>query len=176
MATPTLRRQETGEALVLLALVEPWPVGHLLIDFSVIGCESAAPLRHAGVHHSARNRGIGSVLIATAERAAAAHGLFTSALEVEKINRTHSDSIDAPGYPIVGERDELWPEADDNGELRSGLPVLGHAQADPDQSAVRRAGAHALAFGGVARVVSPAPATSELLEDCAPCLRHRLGG
>jgi hypothetical protein len=34
VVAPTLARQVRGEALVLLAMIGPWPCGHLLVDFT----------------------------------------------------------------------------------------------------------------------------------------------
>ena len=119
---PTLRRQNAGEAVVLLALVEPWPVGHLLVDFVALASENAAHLWHMGVHDSVISRGIGSELIATAERMSAERGLRNSALEVETTNTDALRLYQRLGYAIVGERDEFWPEPDE----RSDLQEVGH--------------------------------------------------
>jgi ribosomal protein S18 acetylase RimI-like enzyme len=115
---PTLRRQNAGKAVVLLALVEPWPVGHLLVDFVALASENAAHLWHMGVHDSVISRGIGSQLIATAERMSAERGLRNSALEVETTNTDALRLYQRLGYAIVGERDEFWPEPDERGELQ----------------------------------------------------------
>lgn len=115
---PTLRRQEAGEAVVLLALVEPWPVGHLLVDFKARQDTGAAHLWHMGVIDSLRNRGIGSRLMAAAEQAAAARNLRTSELEVEKDNPDAERLYRRLGYEIVGEQDEVWPEPDELGRPR----------------------------------------------------------
>lgn len=115
---PTLHRQEAGEAQVLLALIEPWPVGHLLVDFTARQGAGAALLWHMCVSNTLRNRGIGSRLIAAAEQAAAAMGLLASELEVEKDNPDAERLYRRLGYAVVGEHDEVWPEPDELGQLR----------------------------------------------------------
>lgn len=117
VVVPTLRRQDAGDALVLLALIERWPVGHLLVDFAAMAAQGAAHLWHMGVHDSVRSRGIGSELITTAERLASRRGLSVIALEVEKDNPDARRLYERLGYSIVGERDEVWPEPDATGKL-----------------------------------------------------------
>jgi GNAT superfamily N-acetyltransferase len=84
VVAPTLCRQERSEALVLLAVIGPWPVGHLLVDFVALQPEGATHLWYMGVHDMVRNRGVGTALIQVAEREASGRGLRESALEVEK--------------------------------------------------------------------------------------------
>jgi ribosomal protein S18 acetylase RimI-like enzyme len=118
VVAPTLLRQEAGEAAVLLALIEPWPAGHLLVDFTARATAGAAHLWHMGVHPSVRSPGIGSRLIATAERLTIARSLSLTELEVEKDNPDALRLYQRLGYGIVGEQDEVWPEAGADGEPR----------------------------------------------------------
>lgn len=118
VVAPTLARQERGEALVLLAMLGPWPCGHLLVDFTKRVGADAVVLWHAAVHDSVRNRGIGSRLIEVAEREGRQRGLKFSELGVEKANPDALRLYRRLGYEIVGENDEVWPEADENGMLR----------------------------------------------------------
>jgi len=111
----TLRRQERSEALVLLAVIGPWPVGHLLVDFVALQPEGATHFWHMGVHDTMRNRGVGTALIQVAEREASRRGLRESALEVEKANPDALRLYERLGYRITGEQDEVWPESDPGG-------------------------------------------------------------
>jgi ribosomal protein S18 acetylase RimI-like enzyme len=117
VVAPTLRRQESGEALVLLALIEPWPMGHLLVDFTAHAADGASHLWHMGVHDALRRRGIGTELIATAERASVMRGLSAALIEVEKDNPDALRLYQRLGYLVIGEQDDVWPEPDANGEL-----------------------------------------------------------
>ena len=85
--------------------------------FTAHAADGASHLWHMGMHDALRRRGIGTELIATAERASMMRGLSAALIEVEKDNPDALRLYQRLGYLVIGEQDDVWPEPDANGEL-----------------------------------------------------------
>jgi ribosomal protein S18 acetylase RimI-like enzyme len=114
---PELRRQQLGEAIVLLALQNGFPCGHLLCDLSTRAPEAIATIWHVAVCGPFRDRGIGTRLMEAAEQAIRARGLRWAQLGVEKSNRGAQRLYRRLGYVRCGQEDVVWPEATPDGTV-----------------------------------------------------------
>lgn len=62
VVAPALVRQQAGDAVVLLAMIGPFPCGHLLIDFTKKGAQRVGVIWHLGVESRFQGRGVGSAM------------------------------------------------------------------------------------------------------------------
>ena len=117
LVVPALRRQELGEAVVLLALVRSFPCGHLLCDLSTHARQEIATIWHVAVWTPLQGLGIGTQLMMSAEEAIVERGLRWSQLGVEKINNGARRLYERLGYVAFGDEIQVWPEPAPDGSL-----------------------------------------------------------
>jgi ribosomal protein S18 acetylase RimI-like enzyme len=126
-----LARQARGETIVLLPTLDGEPVGHLEVDLVRLRDEGGVYLSWFEVRDQYSGQGIGSAVLAQAERVAVAHARSCAEIEVAKTNTAARRLYERHGYEVVGERAGSWvadlPDGsqvdivEDNWVLRKGL-------------------------------------------------------
>jgi len=102
----SFERHRLGEVVYLVALLDGKPVGHLGID--LVRVHGAALLWQFGVLPSLQSRGIGTVMIAEAERAIAKNGFRIAEIGAETDNPRARALYERLGYVLITERDGEW--------------------------------------------------------------------
>lgn len=110
----SFERHQLGEVVYLVAVIDGRPVGHLGID--LVRVQGAALLWQFGVYPPLQSRGIGTRMVAEAERAIAEHGFRTAEIGAETDNPRARALYERLGYVLIAERDGEWI-------LRKELPV-----------------------------------------------------
>ncbi len=136
------RRQERGAVLMLLAMVETWPVGQVWIDLERLRAERAGYLWALRVVPWLAGRGVGRRLLGAAERMLRARSAGAAEIHAETWNHAARRLYERLGYQVVGRVQEEYayappgrpPErvAIDEWVLRKRLD--GGAHVDPDGS------------------------------------------
>ena len=103
-----LERHARGDSVVLVALVSGEVVGHLEIHARLLEEEGGVLLAWFEVKEESRGRGIGSALLAEAERVAVELDRVFAEIEVEKGNVVARLLYERLGYAVVGERLSSW--------------------------------------------------------------------
>lgn len=99
-------RHRAGEVVYLVADLRGRPVGHLGVDF--VRVREAAHLWQFGVLPALQSHGIGSAMVAEAERCAAARGFRIVEIGAEMDNPRARALYERLGYDVVDERDGEW--------------------------------------------------------------------
>jgi ribosomal protein S18 acetylase RimI-like enzyme len=101
-------RQQAGEALMLVAVLNDFPIGQIWIDLASLKTKSIAVLWALRVLEPLQRLGIGSRLIAVAEEQARRHGFAQAAIGVEKSNDLARHLYERLGYRVVGDNEQRW--------------------------------------------------------------------
>jgi ribosomal protein S18 acetylase RimI-like enzyme len=113
--------QQAGEALMLVAELNQFPVGQIWIDFASLKAKSIAVLWALRVLEPLQRLGIGRRLITVAEEQARGRGFAQAAIGVEKSNDGARRLYEQLGYKVVGDHKERWtsttPEGDEIEEV-----------------------------------------------------------
>jgi ribosomal protein S18 acetylase RimI-like enzyme len=108
-----LERRERGEAELLVAVANGFPVGRIGIDFTRrVG---KAVLWSFAVIPNLQGLGIGTALIRTAEATSSGRGVTTVEIDVGKDNPRAQALYERLGYTVVGEEQGTWSYVDDDG-------------------------------------------------------------
>ena len=114
----TFARQVAGEALMLLAVADDFPVAQVWLDFERPAQPDTALLWALRTHPQVQGRGIGSRLVRRAEDIAARRGKRAVELGVEKQNVRARRFYERLGYARVGEVEETCRYRSPDGEER----------------------------------------------------------
>lgn len=109
-----LERRERGEAELLVAVANGFPVGRIGVDFT--RRPGKALLWSFAVIPNLRGLGVGTALIRAAETVAADSGLTTVEIDVGKDNPRAQALYERLGYEVVGEEQGRWSYVDERGE------------------------------------------------------------
>jgi ribosomal protein S18 acetylase RimI-like enzyme len=112
-------RQERGDNLMLLAVLNGFPVGQAWIDLARHRAASAGLLWAVRVYPFLRGMGIGTRLLRAAEEAVRARGYEWAEIGVEKSNPRARRLYERLGYRAVGELREKFRFARPDGEAVS---------------------------------------------------------
>jgi ribosomal protein S18 acetylase RimI-like enzyme len=112
-------RQERGEDLMLLAVLNGFPVGQTWIDLARRRAESAGLLWAVRVYPFLQGMGIGTRLLRAAEEALRARDYEWAEIGVEKSNPRARRLYERQGYRIVGELREEFRFTRPDGEAAS---------------------------------------------------------
>lgn len=96
-------RQQRGENLMLLAVINDFPIGQIWIDLTRERDERTAVLWAFRVFPVMQGFGIGSRLLANAESVAQSHGCVCTEIRVELANAPAVLFYQRRGYPVVRE-------------------------------------------------------------------------
>jgi len=102
----SFERHRLGEIVYLVAHVRGRPVGHLGVD--LVRVHDAAHLWQFGVLPALQSHGIGTAMVAAAERAAAARGLSVAEIGAETDNPRARALYERLGYRLSDERNGEW--------------------------------------------------------------------
>lgn len=100
--------QERGEALMLVAETQGFPVGQVWIDLTLERVDATGVLWAVRVFPTLQNRGIGTQLMAAAEDVLRCRGCTTVELGVEKDNLQAKRFYERQGYQVVGDTQEEY--------------------------------------------------------------------
>ena len=99
-------RHKAGEIVYVVAHIRGRPVGHLGVDLMRV--RDAAHLWQFGVLPALQSHGIGTAMVAYAERAASTHGFGIAEIGAETDNPRARALYERLGYALVDERDGEW--------------------------------------------------------------------
>jgi len=102
----SFERHKAGEIVYLVAHIRGRPVGHLGVD--LVRVRDAAHLWQFGVLPALQSHGIGSAMVAYAERAAVEHGFGIAEIGAEIDNPRARALYERLGYTLIDERDGEW--------------------------------------------------------------------
>jgi ribosomal protein S18 acetylase RimI-like enzyme len=108
-----LDRRERGEAELLVAEANGFPVGRIGVDFT--RRPGKALLWSFAVIPNLQGLGIGTALIHAGEAVAAARGIATVEIDVGKDNPRAQALYERLGYEVAGEEQGTWSYVDDAG-------------------------------------------------------------
>jgi ribosomal protein S18 acetylase RimI-like enzyme len=101
-------RQRRGEVVMLVADVVGWPVGQAWVDLTRLAAEGAGMIWAVRVADALRGSGIGTRLLAAAERVIAARGLAAAEVRVELRNADARRLYERLGYRLAGRVQETY--------------------------------------------------------------------
>lgn len=101
-------RYERGEILYLVAEMNRFPVGQILVDVTLRQSEGVALIWAFRIMPNLHNLGIGSWLIRAAEQAVKARGFRYTELGCEHFNIRAKRLYDRLGYEVIGEKHQPW--------------------------------------------------------------------
>jgi ribosomal protein S18 acetylase RimI-like enzyme len=114
-------RQENGEVVMLVAEVNHFPIGQLWIDLTKQYENSIGVLWVFRVLPPFQGIGIGSCLLATAERILKGKDFTTAEIGVEKDNLSAKRLYERLGYQVVGDNVEEWDYTTPSGEVKHSI-------------------------------------------------------
>jgi ribosomal protein S18 acetylase RimI-like enzyme len=106
--TDAFQRFQKGEILMLVAEVNRFPAGQVWVDLSKRRAEAIGVLWALRVFTPFQSLGIGTALIASAEKCLKALGFHISELGVEKDNGQAKQLYERLGYEVVRDNLEEW--------------------------------------------------------------------
>ena len=118
------RRHCAGELLMLVADADGFPIGQVWIDFDRLALERTGILWALRVFPILRGRGIGTRLVAEAERHLRRRGYAVSRLGVEKDNPRARALYQRLGYRLIREEQQPFAYDEPDGRLASGVADL----------------------------------------------------
>jgi ribosomal protein S18 acetylase RimI-like enzyme len=109
--------QERGEALMLVAETQGFPVGQVWIDLTLERVAATGVLWAVRVFPTLQNRGIGTRLMVAAEDVLRCRGCTTVELGVEKENLPAKRFYERQGYRVVADTQEEYNYTTPDGVL-----------------------------------------------------------
>jgi len=109
--------QERGEALMLVAETQGFPVGQVWIDLTLERIDATGVLWAVRVFPTLQNRGIGTQLMVAAEDVLRCRGCTAVELGVEKDNLQAKRFYERQGYRVVGDTQEEYSYTTPDGVL-----------------------------------------------------------
>jgi ribosomal protein S18 acetylase RimI-like enzyme len=109
--------QERGEALMLVAETQGFPVGQVWIDLTLERVDATGVLWAVRVFPTLQNRGIGTRLMVAAEDVLRCRGCIAVELGVEKDNLPAKRFYERQGYRVVADTHEEYSYTTPDGVL-----------------------------------------------------------
>lgn len=109
--------QERGEALMLVAETQGFPIGQVWIDLTLERVDATGVLWAVRVFPTLQNRGIGTRLMVAAEDVLRCRGCTAVELGVEKDNLQAKRFYERQGYRVVGDTREEYSYTTPDGVL-----------------------------------------------------------
>ena len=109
--------QERGEALMLVAETQGFPVGQVWIDLTLERVDATGVLWAVRVFPTLQNRGIGTRLMVAAEDVLRCRGCTAVELGVEKDNLLAKRFYERQGYRVVADTQEEYSYTTPDGVL-----------------------------------------------------------
>ena len=113
----TFARQQSGELLMLLAMIGGFPVGQVWIDLVRQRSENTGMLYALRVFSFLRGSGLGRVLVRAAEAELRQRGFTTAEIGAEKDNPRARTLYERLGYTLIGERADPLTYRKPDGDL-----------------------------------------------------------
>ncbi len=118
-------RQLRGEALLLVATINGFAVGQTWVDLIRRGSERIGVLSMVRVMPCLHNQGIGTRLVAEAERLLLLNDMLAAEVRAERDNKKARRFSERMGYALFGEeREELSYETPDGVQVWSAVDVV----------------------------------------------------